>query len=524
VIVDGAERNTAAGSPLGFPVTIQLMSKRSSAVQLEASMGGLTSRVDTTLSAVARVSTLDHMRAWTNLANKASIILAKWTGFATVASVGSTATFTIDSQLDPFSTWGVVVGDRIAMPRQYVQQGAYPPSNMQPLTDEGGLYQVTAVEDYKLTATHLSGPLVLSNSTRNFDVGLPEAIASVEQFDAVQVYTTPNDGGYEVSNIDLYSPFRVYTSTLLSQNQSSADPVPMELEVTVGPASLSFASADLTVASSIAITGSARSLFFAAVPSAYGRSIYVQLPDPSPKIEKGDRLTFQETTGAPYTLTVKNVEARILTLDGSVPSNVVFEAGAAVPPKVTLISGKKKDMDVVVANLEDWAEQPPTDPAVYASSVNAALNPLLANNVPALGKVEEAKSLITTLRDKLVALSERLTEFDMDPVPAVDDLINTLKAKGADRGIDLLLQGRFSEFFGLDMDDMSYSGAMMKAARDVARNDLAQSRFGPARIKRKVLSTYEDSDPDYDHTDSEDLSSPPDASAGLDLPSAPDPV
>jgi len=292
----------------------------------------------------------------------------------------------------------------------------------------------------------------------------------------------------------------------------------------VGPASLSFASADLTVASSIAITGSARSLFFAAVPSAYGRSIYVQLPDPSPKIEKGDRLTFQETTGAPYTLTVKNVEARILTLDGSVPSNVVFEAGAAVPPKVTLISGKKKDMDVVVSNLEDWAEQPPTDPAVYASSVNAALNPLLANNVPALGKVEEAKSLITTLRDKLVALSERLTEFDMDPVPAVDDLINTLKAKGADRGIDLLLQGRFSEFFGLDMDDMSYSGAMMKAARDVARNDLAQSRFGPARIKRKVLSTYEDSDPDYDHTDSEDLSSPPDASAGLDLPSAPDPV
>jgi hypothetical protein len=102
--------------------------------------------------------------------------------------------------------------------------------------------------------------------------------------------------------------------------------------------------------------------------------------------------------------------------------------------------------------------------------------------------------------------------------------LNTLKSKGCDRAIDLLMMGRFSEFFGLDIDEMTYIGAMMKAARDVARNDLVVSRFGASRIRRKVLSIVEGNDPDYDHSDSDAMPSAPDPTSGWDLPSAPDPI
>ena len=82
--------------------------------------------------------------------------------------------------------------------------------------------------------------------------------------------------------------------------------------------------------------------------------------------------------------------------------------------------------------------------------------------------------------------------------------------------------GRFSEFFGLDIDEMTYLGTMMKAARDVARNDLATSRFGARKIRRRVLSMTEGSDPDYDHSDSDAVPSAPDVASGSDLTSAPD--
>jgi hypothetical protein len=509
-----SEYNTAATSPLGIYRGLELSSKRTSAVSLLTSFNGLTSKANASLAAFPLNPLLEHMTAWTDTANKAGVVLAKWTGYVTTTA-GSNITITLGAVFDPFTGFGIQRWDVICFPRQYVKDGA----DFIPMPDEGARYEVDSVDEYTITAHWVSGPIAMAYHTRNMDIGMNVLLSTLAKYQVVQIFTPPNDGGFEITSINSYSPFRVGFDVLVSQNVQARDPLPLPLDVTVGPASVSLASAALTTASYIKVEGSTRPLIFTTVPSARGHTIYVQLPEKYPKVLAGDKLEFWESLSVAYTRTVVVVEDRVLTLDAHVPSDIVFDINVTTYPHVTMLSGKKKGYDATVTTLEDVAAIYPTDIDTYATNVNALLNPLLAERVPPVSKVQAAKTEVSKLQDKVQTLVDALDTVDATPVGAVNDLINTLKAKGCDRAVDVLLEGRFSEFFGLDMDNMTYAGAMMKAARDVARNELSTSKFGPQRMQRKILSMAEDTDADYDHSDSDALSSPPDIVSGSDMPS-----
>lgn len=506
--------NTASENPLGFVKGLELSSKRTPATSLVTTINGLTSKANAALAAYPLDPSLVHMPAWTDTANKSGVILALWTGYVTVTA-GTNITLTLGLCFDPFTSFGIQVGHIIHFPRQYVQDGP----DFVPMPDEGAKYQVDTVSDYTITAHKISGATVEAYHTRNVDIGTSLVLSTVAKYQVVQIFTPPNDGGFEIVAIDTYSPFRVSFDVLLSQNVQARDPLPLILDVTLGPAAISLASADLTIDSYIKVEGSARPLVYSTVPSARGFTNYVQLPEKHPKVIAGDKLEFWESSSVSYTRTIELVEERILTLDGSIPSELQFDIGVSTYPHVYILSGKKKEFDSTKADLESWDNQYPTDIGTYAANMNALLNPLLTDRVPPLGKVQAAKTELDRLKTKVEALAASLQGVDATPVPAIDDLLNTLKSKGCDRAVDILLQGRFSEFFGMDMDDATYAGSMMKSARDVARNDLSSSKFGSQRMQRKILSMSEDSDPDYDHSDSDAMPSPPDIVSGSDMPS-----
>lgn len=507
--------NTAAQVPLGFFKGIELLSKRTPATSLMTSINSMTSKSNVTLAAVPLDPSLAHMSVWTDTANKSGVVLAKWTGYVAVVSSGGDITLTLGIVFDPFTNFGIQPGHIICFPRQYVKDGV----DFIPIPDEGAQYIVDTVSDYTITAHWSSGPVAETYSSRNVDVGLPIVLSTVAKYQVVQIFTTPNDGGYEITSVNSYSPFRVGFDTFISQNKMARDPLPLPIDATVGPASISTASADVTTSSYIKVEGSARPLIFSTVPSARGFTTYVQLPEKYPKLNPGDRLEFRESSSVSYIRTIELVEERILTLNDSVPSNLQFDINVSTYPNVSIKSGKKKGYDTLKLNLEDVEATYPTDIDTYAANVNALLNPLLANRVPPISKVQEAKAEVGKLKDKVQTLVDDLNSVDSFPCPEVDGLISTLKSKGCDRAIDVLLQGRFSEFFGLDMDNTTYAGAMMSAAREVARNDLATSKLGTKKMQRKILAIQEDTDPDYDHSDSDAISSPPDIVAGSDMPS-----
>lgn len=528
VVVATVETNTAAQNPLGFVLGLEMWSRRSSAMSIITYVNGNTSKVTGLLVAYPESPLLTNMVAWTNMANKAGVILAKYTGVGAVTVSGMTITLTISSVFETFETYGVIAGDIIYLPKQYVMNN----SIFEEMGDKGAKYVVTSVNHWTLHATHVSGAAAEVYPQRMFDVGLPIAATAVTTHHVVQVATTPNDGAYEISSIDPYSPFRVYFDLLLSQSQQNNEALPLQLEVTVGPASCSFSSVNETVASSISVAGSCRPLIFSTAQNARGTTPYIQISTDL-KVTATDRIVLRDALI--QTRQVKNVEGRVLTLDQAVSSAGTWTAGAAALPNAELISGAKTNVDNKTLELEAWTKVAPADATLYEQNMNAKLNPLLVNHVPAAGRIADAKAGVAILQSKvegLGVLSEvqltgpvpnaTPTSFYVEPIPAVDDMLSTLKGKGCDRAIDLLLMGRFSEFFGLDMDEMTYIGAMMKAARDVARNDLTVSRFGASKIRRKVLSIVEGTDPDYDHSDSDNAPSAPDATSGFDLPSTPD--
>ena len=66
----------------------------------------------------------------------------------------------------------------------------------------------------------------------------------------------------------------------------------------------------------------------------------------------------------------------------------------------------------------------------------------------------------------------------MEPVEAVDTLLRSFRENGADRAIDLLLDCRFAEFFGLKEAEASYAGELAERMRELAREDLPVSKYG----------------------------------------------
>ncbi len=109
-------------------------------------------------------------------------------------------------------------------------------------------------------------------------------------------------------------------------------------------------------------------------------------------------------------------------------------------------------------------------------------------------------------------LADILAEYSAPEVPALDNILDTLKERKYERAAALLQQARITEFYDTDDETASYGGALMSTSRAVV-NDLPR----PSRTRRDFLDQRDianesltTTDAGFDFSDTEDEPGTPD--------------
>jgi hypothetical protein len=279
-----------------------------------------------------------------------------------------------------------------------------------------------------------------------------------------------------------------------------------------------------TTASAIAInaTSSGLSVLFAAPPpTARGKSPWFQLPQVSHAVDTGDQLeTHASNYAAPSsTYAITSVSGRLIGISPSMPSNESWVFDDQPPPFARIRNGVNLNFSDYKALLDEWLLLT-ANSSTYYRDLNRLLNPLLHNASPTAEQVGSALNHLSLLLNYLLldgtgnipdleTLEGCIAFYKVDTVGAVDTLIKSFVEKGADRAIDLMLQGRFGDFFGMDVHDTSYSGFMQKSIREIVQKDL------PIRSTKRLESNQSrlrssSASPDYEYSlsDSDDVGTP----------------
>jgi hypothetical protein len=137
------------------------------------------------------------------------------------------------------------------------------------------------------------------------------------------------------------------------------------------------------------------------------------------------------------------------------------------------------------------------------------MNPLIANKNPSIAQINDAEAAADELYELLTnasppGLTEVLTGFEVEVVPRVDAALNMLKERSLDRAYDELMDGDIASFFGMDKDDASSSGYMLKTARSVVQEDLRTSKLDDDVDEVAHWDEVEDTDADFDYTDADE--------------------
>lgn len=358
----------------------------------------------------------------------------------------------------------------------------------------------------------------------------------------VDVTSGPNRSQYRVlgssqSNDPFEVPVEVAPPVLKFGDQ------PLEFTARLAREHLKFLSTDQSVDSAIALSGTAVALLFTTPPgTAIGETTYVQLPEIPPALTVGDVFELYETQ-----YNVVSRSATIIGIDRSI--NVIqlseaFESSLSVPlgsgtsptPFARLRIGQVASYDNLKARLENWLGLS-VNQLSFFTNLNRLVNPLLVNKNPTAVAVRDASLEVQKLLSYLSidgaasygiagsgattasvadALEQVLSSYSVDPVEPVDVLLKSFRERGADRAIDVLLQGQFSTFFGLSMDGTSYSGALQESARALAREDLPMRKYNRVGFQgERLISTGVEKDYEFDLSDADaDVAPDPTPSVG----------
>jgi hypothetical protein len=256
-----------------------------------------------------------------------------------------------------------------------------------------------------------------------------------------------------------------------------------------------------------------------------GLTPYFQIPEDPKSIQLEDTLEFTESiynvvsqsfsiVGLELSQLLVEVEPGIATDFGTIPMTQ-----GAPPPFGRIRLGKKNNYVVFEEALTTWLALPQNE-AAYFVELQRLLNPLIVNENPTAAQVNTAKLHVQQLlailtrqgaivsgADPDATLEAILMSYVVSPVDEVDTLVDTYLERGATRGVDLLLEGRFSDFFGLTPETMSYDGAARVALQEVQRQDLPVRKG--KRLLRDLATTqtiaeWEDPDFEFDQSDVDD--------------------
>jgi len=428
--------------------------------------------------------------------NNLSLIVSKkrTTGQVSFAA-GAPNTISV-SQVSGLLAAGVVIGDVIVL------RGGTPTNTE---------WTITALTD--TTATAQSTDLAVNGVGVTMDFGEP---TPVTRWMAVDIPLGPTSGRYYISGPGETS-LDLPLLTPLSLNQ---DPTTKEALITTGTVGEEFLvinSRSATVASSIAIdpTSTALNQFFLAPPAmARGTSPWFQLPSVALGLEREDLLDvfLTDYSNPSVSYVIQSVSSRILGILPEMPSTETWTFNDQPPPFARLKHGHTVNFGEFKKKLDIWIARSINE-FTYYRDLNRFLNPLLHNANPTNEEVGTALTQLEMLLDYLIvwddsmvpaadALASILTSYVVQPVNALDVLIKSYKEKGADRAVDLLLQGQFSTFFNMDIHDVSYAGTMQKSMRSLMQEDLPVRKTERQDLQRsRLISSTESPDFEYDQSD-----------------------
>lgn len=418
------------------------------------------------------------------------IVCFKFQGVGDVTG-GTSVTFTVAGA----QTAGVGVGDSICL-----RTSSY--------TGEANTFGlVTGVSDTTISAGMYSA--ITADTGVQVEVGPRLDVATVG-YDVTVIITgdTGNDGTYQVdadyNNLYGFMELKLMTTLPFPAGLGNS---PVGFEVQVGRYKLNFETLDETLSSHLVIDDQATNdvferFFYTGSGTSrdeYGTTPYLQLPEWPAGLEEGDSFEYYAEPGnASFSSPIVSLTESLLLIELQDP--VLVDAPPlpastdASYPYVRLRRHSFNTFDQLSTNLTSWLGA--LSPS-YFNNLRALINPLLVNTNPTASQVGTARAELEQLVTELSTLDGYLASYTSDVVDEVDTLIQSFQEKGADRAVDILLETRFSDFFGLDQDEVSYAGNMQKNIRAVQREDLPvrkTNRLNLREIEQNVLVEYDDKD------------------------------
>jgi hypothetical protein len=257
-------------------------------------------------------------------------------------------------------------------------------------------------------------------------------------------------------------------------------------------------------------SSTAGSLLLSALPAtAVGDTVFMQLGSRPLKVEAEDFLELHQTGAqlASFVFEIVRTETNpnLLELSSTIPTTFGSWAMSqdSPPPYGRVRKRKKNNFDTLKAAVDDWLELPTSNAGRYFAQLRRLLNPIIVNSNPTASSINDVVNHLFTMQTHLSALQGDLEGYEAPLVEQVDRLIDTYYQYGSERAVDVLVQGRFSDFFGLDQDDVSYSGRLQKSLRSVEVEDLPQSKF-KRNPGGEVIDSYEEPDFEFDFSDTQD--------------------
>jgi len=446
------------------------------------------------------------------------IVAYKFRGYGSTSG-GTDVVFTVSGAL----TAGVIAGDILVIRETTI------------VGDFNKYGTVTEVTDTSITATFSS--TITEQTDSLVEVG-PDLSFTSAYLDFRVTDSELQDGDYSMAYVGQGAiPFE-FTLEGPLPSPRGLNGTPQLFNLSIGQKRPTFSSVDTTLITKVELNNAwapplpaepnpgVALLFTGGSVSAVGTSVYLLLPeDPKSLSVEGDILEIYETT-----TTAPDAQDNIVDLD---LDNLLIELETGLDtdhddlnmslnsplPYARIRLGRKNNYTVLKEALEIWLEDYSNSTAWFVE-LNRLLNPLIVNKNPTLAQINTAKQHVELMLGLLTeaganatgmpptsSLEAILGAFSVKTEESVDNMVQAYLEQGSDRAIDILLQGRFLDFFGLTTEGMSYGGAMRESLRDIAREDLPVRKVGRmTRIdKEQITATYEDVDYEKDFSDAENL-------------------
>ncbi len=381
---------------------------------------------------------------------------------------------------------------------------------------------VTAITANSITA-NFSTPVSATSGPGAFDIGFDPGLGVG---DVVMVDSGVNAGRYIIEYMTPGIPFQFTMRTTLPFYRANFNDS-VDFVGSAGEERVVVQSRNTLVSSSIAIFDPGGVFFDEPVNGpTYGTTTYFQVPEAPRTLGVDDVLELHTTSaGDPdLSLVINAVEGTVLTLEAPIPTrplSYTMQAALVMPPPSAIVRDRQRfDFSGFREQLQTWLRtQPASNLPGYFIDVNRLMNVLLQNENPTDAECGAAEQRVRALQALLTIVASQslgnsgdntlesiLGAYQVDREVEVDTLIRTFRDKGADRAADLLLECRFTTFFGLTQEETSYGGSVQAAIRNVAMNDMPVNKYdrletNVSQLKASIPSKdYEFDDNDVDES------------------------